>query len=77
MPLTFAAIDGANPDLLGWIQGVLAVAGVGSIAMWVQVARIAPGKPSPFKVPALCTGAFLVIQCAILDAIIWPRYFSL
>lgn len=75
MPLTFAAVDGENFALLGWIRTVLAITGIGSAAVWVNVWRLDANKR--LKPVALAMGTFLVFQCAVLDALIWPRYFVL
>lgn len=77
MPLTWRAIDGSIPVLFWPIQGVLAIAGVCSLAMFAAVLTMEPKSEShSFRLASLFGLGFLALQCAVLDAIIWPRYFS-
>ena len=76
MPLCFRALDGPSPDLLSWIQGVLAVAGAAALVHVVWLWRLVDTQWPRLRWAALAGALCLMVQCTILDAIIWPRYFS-
>lgn len=77
MPLCWQALDTGDPELLKWIQLVLAVAGAAALGILVQLFRLDP-TPRP-RLRKVATGAFcfLVLQCTVLDALVWPRFFGI
>ena len=77
MPLCFQAIDTGDAELLKWIQLVLAVAGAAALGNFVQLLRLdTPPRPRLWRV-ATVGWAFLVLQCTVLDALVWPRFFGI
>ncbi|MFT5679209.1 MAG: hypothetical protein ACI8RZ_000113 [Myxococcota bacterium] len=76
MPLCWQAIDQSDSSLLPVIQVVLALAGVASVGLLVVLARLTdPPRPRWHRAAIIGLG-FLVLQCAILDALIWPQFFG-
>ncbi len=76
MPLCFLALDGPTPALLPWIQLVLAVAGAAALAHVVWLTRLVDTAWPRFRRAAVVGAACLMVQCTLLDAIIWPRFFT-
>ncbi len=77
MPLCFEALDTGNVEILKWIQLVLAVAGAAALGVWIQLFRLDP-VPRPWLRKAAIVGqGFLVLQCTVLDALVWPRFFGI
>lgn len=75
MPMSWAALDTSNQALFWPIQGVLAVTGASALVFTLLLARLeAPPRPR-FHRTALWTSVFLVCQCGIFDALVWPRFF--
>jgi len=75
MPMSWAALDAGNQALFWPIQGVLAVTGASALAFTLLLARL-DGPPRPrFHRAALWASCFLVWQCGVLDALVWPRFF--
>ena len=77
MPLCWIALDGNQTWLLLPIQSVLAVTGLASIGFIYLLWNLeAPPRPR-FHKAALVGACWLALQCAVLDAIVWPRFFHL
>jgi hypothetical protein len=77
MPMTWAALDGGLSWLLWPIQGLLAVTGLSCTAIAVSYRRlIDPPRPRWARV-SFGGLFFLIFQCLILDAIVWPRFFEI
>lgn len=76
MPLCFRALDGPVPALLPWIQGVLAVAGAAALIHVVWLWRLTDTRWPRLRWAAVVGATCLMVQCTILDAIIWPRFFT-
>ena len=75
MPLTWLAIDHQMTALYWPIQGVLLVTGLSALAIWRSLFRLVD-PPRPRLLRAAKIGfAFLVFQCLVLDALVWPRFF--
>jgi len=77
MPLCWIALDGQAEWLLLPIQALLAVTGVSALA-FVGILFFLDDPPRPrFRRAALAGATCLFIQCGILDAAVWPRFFTL
>jgi len=76
MPLCFAALDGPNPGLLPLIQVVLAVAGGAAMVHIIWLLRLVESPRPRLRKAAVVGAVFLMVQCTILDALIWPRFFD-
>ena len=76
MPLCFRALDGPTPELLPWIQVVLAVAGAAALAHVIWIWQLVDTQWPRLRWAAVVGAGCLMVQCTILDAIIWPRFFS-
>ncbi|MEE2829003.1 MAG: hypothetical protein VX498_07440 [Myxococcota bacterium] len=77
MPLCWIALDGQAEWLLLPIQGVLALTGLASLG-FVALLVFLDDPPKPrFRKLALAGAICLFIQCGILDALVWPRFFTL
>ena len=75
MPLTWLALDHQVTHLFWPIQGVLLVTGLSAFAIWRSLFKlIDPPSPRFLKAAKICF-AFLVFQCLVLDAMVWPRFF--
>ena len=75
MPLTFAYL--AHPGSLLWlvIRLILFVVGLASLGMLSALLNIQPRKPAWLFWLAFSGSIFLVIQTALLDAMIWSNFF--
>jgi hypothetical protein len=75
MPLTFAYL--AHPGNLLWLADrlVLSIVGLAALGMLSALLNIQPRKPAWFFWLAFTGSAFLTIQTALLDALIWTNYF--
>jgi hypothetical protein len=73
MPLTLHALA-TGSDLTGLIQVVLAIVALGSLA--VSWALFSADAKTPWLRWARMGAVFFCLQTVLLDAIIWPRFFS-
>jgi hypothetical protein len=75
MPLTFAFL--ANPSSLLWlaVRIVLFIVGLAALGMLSALMNIQPRRPAWFFWLAYAGSLFLVLQTALLDALIWTAYF--
>lgn len=76
MPLCWIALDGKSEWLLMPIQAVLALTGLAALGFIVLLARLQDPPRPRFRLAALVGAVFLFLQCGILDALIWPRFFG-
>lgn len=79
MPFTFAYLESADPALEWAIRGVLAVAGLASVALLVFLARALyragwAKASDPHKLAVAGAAAF-ALQTGLLDAVVWPLCF--
>jgi hypothetical protein len=77
MPLTFAMLGDPHEGLWMLIRLVLALVGVGSLAMIAALVALAPRRPGSSYWFAVAGSVAFSVQTALLDAVIWPAYFSL
>ncbi len=77
MPLSFLALDRNDPNLLPAIQAILAITGIASLGLVVCLTRLQQTTSTYLYKSAVIGACFLFIQCGILDALIWPRFFTL
>ena len=75
MPMTWAALDAGNLALFWPIQGVLAVTAASTVGFTLLLAGLEDPPRPRFHRAALWTSVFLVWQCGVLDALVWPRFF--
>ena len=75
MPLTWLALDHQVTALTWPIQGVLLVTGLSALGIWRTLGRLVdPPQPRFLRIARIAFG-FLVFQCLVLDALVWPRFF--
>lgn len=75
MPLCWSALDGGREELISLIKLVLVLAGASSAGLLLLLARLSdPPWPRWWRASLLGMG-FLVLQCAVLDALVWPQFF--
>ena len=77
MPMTWWALDHQAQWLFWPIQGLLAVTGLTSLALPVALRALVNPPSQRFHLLAQLGLAFLVFQCLVLDALIWPRFFAI
>jgi hypothetical protein len=77
MPFTFRMIE--NPSLATWIiiRTVLALAGIGSLAMLAAILNVSPSPRGASHVLAVIGCIAFCLQTAVLDALVWTAYFPL
>lgn len=76
MPLCWRALDQADPSLLWPIQIVLLAAGGTALLNLWMLTQLAPTARPRLQQAAVAGSVALVVQCAVLDALVWPRFFS-
>jgi hypothetical protein len=77
MPLTFAYLDAPSAGLFLAIRVVLALVGLGSLALVVALLRMQP-KGQPVSWGFAFAGSLLFLfQTGVLDALVWTHYFPL
>ncbi|TNE87425.1 MAG: hypothetical protein EP330_18335 [Deltaproteobacteria bacterium] len=72
MPLCFAALDHSRASLLPAIQAVLALAAVFALAIAAEITR----SDLAHRHRVLAAWSLLCWQCVVLDALVWPRFFT-
>ena len=77
MPLCWAVLDRQDPGLLQWIQLTLMVAGACALLNLVALLRLDPTPTPRLRWAAVAGSVALVLQCTVLDAFIWPRFFGI
>ena len=75
MPLTYAAIGNHSTGLYWAIRIVLAVVGLGSLALLAALLSLRTGGSSYAYWLAVAGGAAFCFQTAVLDALVWPAFF--
>jgi hypothetical protein len=75
MPLTFAMIESPGPLLWAAIRGVLALVGVGSLALVAAVSSARPADAPLARGAAVAGALAFAFQTAVLDALVWPAFF--
>jgi hypothetical protein len=75
MPLTYAAIGNHSTGLYWVIRIVLAVVGLGSVALLVALLTLRTGGSSYAYWLAVAGSAAFCFQTAVLDALVWPAFF--
>jgi len=75
MPLTFAMLE--NPSRILWwaIRVTLAVVGVGSLGLLALLVILTHNEPMWIYWLAVAGSGAFCLQTAVLDALVWPRYF--
>ena len=75
MPLTFMIRSGWSPALWSVIRLVLALVGIGSLALLAALLALTP-RPRGMTYALAVTGAVaFCVQTALLDACVWPAFF--
>jgi uncharacterized membrane protein len=75
MPLTSAALDRHSMGLYWAIRIVLAVVGLGSLALLAALLSLRTGGSSHAYWLAVAGSAAFCFQTAVLDALVWPAFF--
>lgn len=75
MPLTFKVLK--NPGIAMWrtIRITLAVVGIGSFGLLLTILDLRDSGSSYAYWLAVAGAAAFCVQTALLDALVWPRYF--
>jgi len=76
MPLTYAAIGNHSTGLYWAIRIVLAVVGLGSLALLAALLSLRTGGSSYAYWLAVAGSAAFCLQTAVLDALVWPAFFK-
>lgn len=76
MPFTFAMLE--RPDKVKWyvIRVVLAIVGLASLLLLASLITLEPREPAISYWAATVGIGFFCVQTALLDALVWPAYFS-
>lgn len=77
MPLTFAYLDAPSAGLFLVIRVVLALVGLGSLALVVALLRMQPRGPRVSWALAVVGSLLFTFQTGVLDALVWTHYFPL
>ena len=75
MPLCWMALDGGRDELIPLIKLVLVLAGLSSAGLLLLLFRLTDPPRRRWWQASLLGMGFLVLQCAVLDALIWPQFF--
>jgi hypothetical protein len=76
LPLTCVMLERPSSALWWIIRIDLAIVGVGSLALLGLIARNRPAPSTLLWKLALAGAVAFSLQTAVLDAIVWPAYFS-
>ena len=77
MPMCWLALGDGGEWLWLPIQAVLVVTGAGAAVFIYLLVRLEQPPQPRFHKAAVAGACFLFLQCGILDALIWPRFFHL
>jgi len=77
MPLTFAYLDAPSGALFLVIRVVLALVGLGSLALVVALLRMQSRGPRVSWALAVVGSLLFLFQTGVLDALVWTHYFPL
>jgi hypothetical protein len=75
MPLTFAMLEQPGAALWVAIRAVLALVGLGSVGLLAALLTVHPRSPHVAHRLAVAGAVALVLQTAVLDALVWPAFF--
>ena len=75
MPLTYAAIGNHSHSLYWTIRIVLALVGLGSLALLAVLLSLRDGGSSYAYWLAVAGSIAFCFQTAVLDALVWPAFF--
>lgn len=75
MALTFSVADGYTLGRWAAVVTVLALTGLASVGLLASVIALEPRLPSTLYWITVVGGIFLVLQTAVLDAIVWTSYY--
>jgi hypothetical protein len=75
MPLTFAYVASPRMSLWWSILLVLAVVGLGSLALLASLLALQPRRPSWAYRLAVAGSVFFSFQTAVLDMLVWPALY--
>jgi len=76
MPLTFAMLESPSDGVWWAIRLTLAAVGIGSLGLLAGLVVVRPRSPSLAHRLAVAGSVAFCCQTAILDAVVWPAYFS-
>jgi hypothetical protein len=76
MPLTFAMLKKPSRALWWAIRITLFVVGLGSLGLLLALLGLEPVESPPLRWLAVAGSVFFCVQTALLDALVWPRYFK-
>jgi hypothetical protein len=76
MPLTFAVIAHPNEALWFAVRAVLTVTGLSSLALIAALLTVEPRDGKIARRLAILGAAAFAFQTALLDAVVWPTFFS-
>ncbi|MBM3156917.1 MAG: hypothetical protein FJ004_06495 [Chloroflexi bacterium] len=75
MPLTFAMLKKPGRALWWAIRITLFVVGLGSLGLLLALLGLEPVESAPLRWLAVSGSVFFCVQTALLDALVWPKYF--
>lgn len=75
MPLTFMVAEAYTPARWLAVVAVLILTGLASIALLASMVMLRPRLPAGLFRLSITGSAFLVLQTAVLDAIVWTLYY--
>lgn len=75
MPLTLVIRDGWSPALWIVIRLVLALVGIGSLALLAALLTLTPRRHGATYAMAVAGAVAFCVQTALLDACVWPAFF--
>jgi len=77
MPMCFAALDNNDASWLPWIQLALVITGFTAFLITFLLCKLNREARLSWHWAAVIGSSLLSVQCGILDAVIWPRFFHL
>lgn len=76
LPLTFAMLEAPSPLLWWTIRATLALVGLGSLGMLAALVVSPALNAKGARRLALLGSAAFCLQTAVLDALVWPAFFT-
>jgi hypothetical protein len=76
MPLTFAMLEAPSEGLWWTIRLTLAAVGIGALGLLAGLVAVRPSGPSLAHKLGVAGSVAFFSQTAVLDALVWPAYFS-
>ncbi len=77
MPLTVAMVKKPGRALWWAIRITLFVVGLASLGLLLSLLGLEPVESAPLRWLAVAGSVFFCIQTALLDALVWPKYFPI